>query len=347
MRRVTLSVLLAGLLIALSGLAINMVSAAPVAQSTATPRATGTARSATRTPLATRTSGSAASPTTGRGATASPEATAEATTTIEATEVTTDTDDLTATPEATEALTETEVITGTVLPLRLANPTDVDAGRTLTVVGLGTITTTPDIAVITLGMETTNADANAAAEENNAIIEDVLEIIDELDIPRRNVRTSTFNIYVERPPQDPVSREEGAVELPEPLYHVSQQLTVRIEDIEENLGLVTELIGAALEAGANSVSGPTFELNDDATLQQRARRAAVEDAYSRAEDWATLTGVELIGVATVSEVVGGGGPSPLAYGITREAQDAAGSGPSLQPGTLSYSEQIQIVFYVR
>jgi hypothetical protein len=51
----------------------------------------------------------------------------------------------------------------------------------------------------------------------------------------------------------------------------------------------------------------------------------------------------------VTEVIGaGGGPSPLAYGVARDAQEqAAASGPSLQPGTLSYSEQIQIVFYIR
>lgn len=326
MRRISVALLVALCLLGLSGLALKLTSAAPLAQTTRTPRASATATPRpTRTPLTRATAASTAL------VTASPS-------------VVTDDDATTATP--TPVVSPTEVLTDSLFTLEF-EADEVDPARTLTVVGLGVITATPDVAVISLGMEAVNADIEVAVEENEASIAAILALIEELGIPSSNVQTSQYNIYVERASPEPLPRDtEEETEPAAPLYHVSQQVTVRVEALEENLTLLSDLLQGAIEAGANQVYGPSFELADTGPLQSRARRAAVADAYERAQAWALLAGVEVVGVASMSEVIGGGGPGPIPVAQARESLDSA-AGSSIQPGTLRYSEQIQIVFYIR
>lgn len=349
MRKIGIPLLLALLLLVGSGLALTIVDAAPRLQTTTrtpTPRTSPTTRSTgTATPRSTGTTPTArstgtATPRASASATASPLATTVA---ITDTEATTDT---TETVTDTATLTETVIITGSILPPELSIlAEDVDNARTLTVIGLGQINEVPDVASISLGVETTGSDPADAAAENNAIVADILAAIEELDIPARNIQTGNYSIFIDR--SAPIPLLEGptssTVATDTTTYHVSQQINVRIENLADNLDRISNLIEAAVDAGANNIFGPSFELSNDRTLQQRARRAAVEDAYTRAQDWATLTGVELIGVVSVSEVIGGSGsPGPL-----RESAQASGAGPSIQPGTLGYTEQVQVVFYIR
>lgn len=322
MRRLLLPLLIAVALLGASGLALRIATAAPAAQATAT-------RTATQLP--TRTS--LPSPT--------------RTTTPAATATTDDEEE----PEAGTTITVTEAITGSILPPRLARPQeDVDPSRTLTVVGQGQANAAPDIATLTLGVESVANSVEEAADENNERVDAILAALADLEIPEENIQTSNYSIFPERPQVEPLPEVESTepttdTASAETTYRVTQQVTVRVEDVDDpdTLSLLSDIVEAAIEAGANNVFGPNFALSDDRSLRQRARREAVADAYAAAQDWATLTGVELIGVASISEVVGGG-PGPVAFA---QADEGGGGGPSFQPGTLSLSQQVQIIFYIR
>ncbi|MGH2541842.1 MAG: hypothetical protein ACRDIB_03535, partial [Ardenticatenaceae bacterium] len=172
MQRVTIPTLFALILLVASGLAWDMVRASPSIQTTATVRATGTTATRTRTTTTTRTAVTTTTPTTesteestpDSTTTPSPEGTAEGTpdaTTSPSAEGTPS-----ATPEAGDeeeatvspTVTSTEVITGSVLPLPITDTQQVTETRTLTVVGVGEVTEVPDIASITLGVETVGDD---------------------------------------------------------------------------------------------------------------------------------------------------------------------------------------------
>lgn len=340
MKKLALPVVAALLLLLIGSATLQMATAAPARQATATTRATVQATAATsgtaRTTVTAATSGTArATATVAASGTARTTATAQATPSVGGTVTATET------IAATTAVTTTEVITGSVLPGGLSvRPEDGDSARTLTVVGYGEAVAEPDTAVLTVGVETINDNVKDAVSENNERAAAIRAVLDRLEVRATDIQTTNFTVYLERPSQsgpisDTAALDQGLV------YHVTQNLSVRITDASNNTDLMSEIIGQAVEAGANSISGPTLGLSGSRPLQQQARRAAVLDAYARAEDWATLTGVEITGIASVSESVT---QYPLKGGTYASGM---GGGPSISVGTMTYAEQVEVVFYIR
>ena len=110
-----------------------------------------------------------------------------------------------------------------------------------------------------------------------------------------------------------------------------------------DLTQVGAVLAAAVEAGANSISGVTFSIADTTALEATAREKAVEDATARAQSLAQLSGVELGEVVAISEVYGGPGlvfyePGGLAGG---------GGGAPLQSGQLEAHMQVQVSFAIK
>lgn len=70
-------------------------------------------------------------------------------------------------------------------------------------------------------------------------------------------------------------------------YHVNNQLRARLRDIDR----AGEILQRALEAGANSVGGITFGVEDTATLERTARDEAVAGARAKATQLAAVLGV--------------------------------------------------------
>jgi uncharacterized protein YggE len=346
MRRVLLPLLIAGLLLAVSAATMmNFVSAAPAAQGTeivgtATPRPQGTT-TATRARTATATRTRVASATTTAEMTVISELTSTPTGTVTATAQVTATEtpevtgtvDSTATPTITVELdppvvTGTTVITASVLPPEFANPQNVDEARTLEVIGRSDVIAEPDVATMTLAVDTIGVSVEQMVGENQEILADVREAIEAAGVPNEAVRVRPYAIAVEAPGDAESARS----------YRVSRQLTVRIENLPENLEVVQEIIDRTGEVGTAIFRSISYGRSDDAALRQRALREAVEDALSNARDLATLTGVEVVGVASVSEVTDGAQGTMPSQG---------GSDFSLLTSTVNYGAQVRIVFYIR
>jgi uncharacterized protein YggE len=136
-------------------------------------------------------------------------------------------------------------------------------------------------------------------------------------VAENDIQTSYFNIWVERP-YAPDGSQSG-----EPIYHVSNTVRVTIRDLSK----VTTTLGAAIEAGANTISSITFNIADPAESQSQAREQAVSDAQAKAQELAGLNGVTLGEVTQVSEVV----PSAVPLYDTASYAQGAGGGGSHRP----------------
>ena len=333
MNRKLTPIIAALILVIGSMIVFSLTSTAATAQeSTAVAQAT-----ATRTPRITREA------TTEATEEATVESTAEATeeaddATPEATEEAATDDEATATDEAASEEPAAEIITGSVLP-EFQIGEDQNQNRTLTVIGTGTVRTAPGAATITLGVETADADVTEAAGENEDIIQEIIAAIDELGIPKENLQTANLSVYLD-------TGERGLESGGSVTYRVSQQVMVTIADLQETPDLLGDVVEAAVEAGANSVYGPSFQIVETREMQQQARKRAMEDALARAQDYATLAGVELTGVVSIVE----GGSMAQPYDMVRlEAADSAaggGIGSSIESGMLSYQSSVQVVFYI-
>jgi hypothetical protein len=208
--------------------------------------------------------------------------------------------------------------------------------RSITVVGTGKVTGKPDIARVTVGIETQAPSLQTAVDDNKAKMNGLLETLQELGLAEKDIRTSNYSVYTERVSPPASGAEVSANQM---IYHVTNQVDVTLRDVNQ----IGNVLDKAVAAGANNIYGVNFSVEDTAKLEADARAKAVADGQARAEELAQLNGVQLGEVLTVSEVVGGAVPlyRDAAMGL------GGGGGTPVQPGELEMSVSIQITYAVK
>jgi uncharacterized protein YggE len=210
----------------------------------------------------------------------------------------------------------------------------------------------PDIARVTLGVETRSKVATEATDQANQQMAAVIAAIKQQGVADRDIRTQNFSVNFEQQPEPyppapaeaPPSKEtRGAVataapasDVPRGFYRVSNTVQVSIRELAK-LGAI---LGGATAAGANSVWGIQFDIEDPTKLESDARQKAMAQARARAEQLAQLAGVKLGKVISVGESGGGIMQRDAGFGY---AMKAANSVP-VQSGELTISQDVQIVF---
>ena len=204
--------------------------------------------------------------------------------------------------------------------------------RTITVLGFGEAQGRPDQAEVQVAVETFERTVAAATGDNEVVVKSVLAALSAAGVAEEDLQTSNFNIWAEQNYDE--FGPAGIVG-----YHVTNQVNVLIRDVDR----VSAVLEAATDAGANSIYGVFFSLSDPETVEAEARAAAMVNARERAAILAELGGVELGDVLVISEVIGG--PIPFMGGGGAEL--AASAGPSIVPGQLNYSVQIQVTYAIQ
>jgi hypothetical protein len=207
--------------------------------------------------------------------------------------------------------------------------------RSVTVVGQGSASATPNLATAQIGVDTQSASPESATGENETRMTAVIEALKAAGIAEEDIQTAYYNLYAEQRYEPATGQPTG-----EFTYRVSNSVSVKIHDLSR----VGEILGAAIQAGANNISGVYFSIEDTSALEAVAREEAVADAKARAQDLARLAGVELGEVVIVSEVIGG--PSPVFYERAALGLGGGGGAP-IQPGQLEVSMQVQVSFAVK
>ena len=151
------------------------------------------------------------------------------------------------------------------------------------VTGAGTASATPDIAILSLGVEgqaRTVAEANAIAA--NAIAA-VLAVLRESGVDDVDMKTQHFSIQ----PQYSFNRDTGVQSLTG--YRVTNSLVVTLRDLDA----VGSIIDAAAAAGgdATRINSIGFRVEDGVALEEEARVLALADAVAKADLFAEATGV--------------------------------------------------------
>jgi uncharacterized protein YggE len=199
--------------------------------------------------------------------------------------------------------------------------------RQVSVVGHGEAKGTPDTASVQIGVETQAATAQQALAQNNTQAQAIVQKLTELGVAEKDIQTSNFNIF---PAYGNDGRQvEG--------YRVSNIVTVTIRNLEQ----AGDLLDQVVSAGANSVYGVSFSVENPDALLEQARTAAIENARARAEQLASASGASIGQVLVINENVGAQPPIPIAA-RAEMAQDAA-SVP-VQPGEQSFTVDVQVTF---
>lgn len=208
-----------------------------------------------------------------------------------------------------------------------------DQNRTVSVNGSAQVSLTPDIAYISIGVTTENADAAVAVERNNAQALNVINTLRALGIAEEDILTNNFSIY-----PTPVYTPEGQQR--ETTFMVTNTVFVTLRDLDQ----VGEILGSVVESGANQVTGIQFDVADKTTALAEARRLAVENSRSLAEDLAEAAGVDLGPVKSIS-LLGSNYPIPVTHQREFAAMDV-GSVP-ISTGQLTITVDVNVVYEIR
>jgi len=206
--------------------------------------------------------------------------------------------------------------------------------RNISVSGTGEASGTPDIATITVGVQTVAPTAIDASKQNEALISRVMAALKKSGIADRDIQTADYSIWPEQR-HDP----KGTGEVTITGYRVNNTVRVVVRD----LGKLGSVLGTITGAGANTINGINFGIDDTDALETRAREAAMADARAKAEALARLAGVELGEVLTLSMSSGGGYPRPMARMAMADDEMA----PSISAGELSIGVNVHVTYAIR
>jgi hypothetical protein len=202
--------------------------------------------------------------------------------------------------------------------------------RTLNVTATGKAYLTPDVAYINIGVHTENADAAEAVASNNSQSQKVADALERFDIDPLDIQTTNFSIYPQQQ-YDPNGKLTGLI------YFVDNTVFVTVRDLSK-LG---DVIGAAVDAGANSINSIQFDAADRTKALSEARKAAVTEALAQARELATAAGVTLGDIQNINSY-GVGMPMPV-----YEAKGIGGGGAvPVSPGQLVLTVDVNIVFLI-
>lgn len=196
------------------------------------------------------------------------------------------------------------------------------AGKTITVSGNGTVTSVPDRAELGFSVETRGKSAAATLAQNSAAASKVIAALRDAGVAADDIQTSQVSL-------SPQTTQDGLTIVG---YTASNSVSVR-----SAIAQAGKLIDTAVAAGADSVSGPSLSLSDQAGLYRDALKKAVADAKLKAQALADSAGLTLGGAVSITEG-SAAPPVPMAMG------KADSAGTPIQPGTQDVQATVTVTY---
>jgi hypothetical protein len=206
--------------------------------------------------------------------------------------------------------------------------------------GMGKVTITPDIATLQLGIEAQEASVGEAQTKANEAMDKVMTAFTDNGVAEKDIQTRYFRIS-QRTRWDEQQQMEVVVG-----YRVTNQVVAKIRDMEE----VGSVIDAVVAAGGDytRINNLNFSVDDPSAYYDEAREKAIADARDKAEQIASLTGMQLgaptyISESTISPVyetfMAGSTPMPV-------PAPAPAPTPSISPGEIEISVNMQVAYSI-
>lgn len=203
----------------------------------------------------------------------------------------------------------------------------------ISVSGTGEAFGSPDIAVITLGVQAQAATVAEARETAAATAQAVINSVKKNGVADKDIVTTQFTIT---PQYD--FRANGGQTIRG--YQVTNVVSIKVRKIDT----AGKVLDDATAAGGNNtlVQSISFTIDDPSKLREAARADALKDAQDKAEQLARNAGVKLGKPMAISESTGSV-PIPFAAAPARAAADTA---TPIQTGDLRVTISVQVLYAI-
>ncbi len=201
------------------------------------------------------------------------------------------------------------------------------------VTGTGTVFADPDTAIASLGVDITAPTLASASSDASTKMQAVLDKVKSMGVDSKDIQTVGYSV-------NPITSNPKEGETPRIIgYHVSNIVQIKIRKLDQ----VGPILDAAMNAGANSMNGLYFTIDNPTDLLKQARTKAVADATAKAQTLADAAKVKLGPIISISENVSQ--PRPIAYrsamSVPAAADMAGGAGP-VQTGQSELTVNVEI-----
>lgn len=234
----------------------------------------------------------------------------------------------------------------------------------LTVTGEGQANAAPDLATVRLGVEERAPTAEGAMTRANKRMQAILDAVKAKGVSENDLQTTDLSMYFERDheprpfptprpegdsPEDRKSAEDRKVEMEkaeveakqmvaEGHYVVRNTVIVSVRDLSK----IGDVIGSAMQAGANHLHGFELSIEDPSPVQEKARDKAIAQAIDKAKKMAKKAGIDLGPIIEISET-GSSHPIPMA---SKRMMDLQESKVPVEQGQMSVTQTVQVVFAI-
>lgn len=205
----------------------------------------------------------------------------------------------------------------------------------LNVTGSAVVTGSPDIAYITLGVETKDQSAETASQDNANRMAAVMAALKKMGLKDSDISTSGYNIYSYQQQIDRTLPTEQMVTV----YTVQNRINITTKQLDQ----VGKIIDAAVKAGANQVQGINFDIEDKQELQLLALENATKQAKIKADAMAKAAGVTLGGLTTIQEEYAT--YAPMNEAMTLRAASFKAADTAITPGDVEISARVNAEFW--
>lgn len=146
----------------------------------------------------------------------------------------------------------------------------------------------PDVATIQAGVVTRDVNANAAMHANATHMGAVIAALKQAGVADRDIHTAAISLQPQYSDKQP-PRITG--------YEASNTVSVRLRDMAK----IGDVLDALVREGANQINGPDLVVEKPDAALDEARRAAMQQAKSRAELYAEAAGLKVRRIVSIAE----------------------------------------------
>lgn len=198
--------------------------------------------------------------------------------------------------------------------------------RVMTVTGNGQVKATPTSAQLHIEVQTQGNNVQVPQQENAIIMNQVIQSLVTLGIPREQIQTTSYTIT-------PLYQFEDGKQIFKG-YEVINAVTVNVTNIDD-LGLI---IDTAIENGANRIANIQFNIDHTDAYYQQALRVALQNAQLKAKTIAETMHLplQLLPIEIVEEQVN----TPILY---RSMVDASGNTP-IEQGQVAIQATVRVTY---
>lgn len=205
----------------------------------------------------------------------------------------------------------------------------------IVVSGQGEVSAEPDVAYVSIGIETTASTANAAQSENSKKFADLQSVLlNQYEIDKKEIKTTSFQVY---PQYQYTDKQNPKV--------VGYTATHMVQVTYRNLPKLGQLLDDVSKSGVNRVNNIQFSTEKSQDYELQALQKAMDNAKSKAKALAQSAGKELQGIVNITQ--NGASMPPVIYGDYRslkaEYSAASGSTP-VYGGEVTVSANVTVQF---